>query len=34
VARVTDPHPAGAMFVSEMIERHGRFTDGDELAAS
>ena len=34
VARATDPHPAGAMFVSEMIERHGRFTDGDELAAS
>jgi endonuclease-8 len=34
IARITDSHPAGSMYVAGMIEQHGRFSDGGELAAS
>ena len=34
VARLTDSHPAGARFISEMIDQHGRFEGLDGREAS
>jgi len=34
LARRTDPHPAGAQFIAELIDDHDRFSDVDELEAS
>ena len=34
IARLTDSHPAGAMYIAEMVENHGKFTHGDHTVAS
>jgi hypothetical protein len=34
IARLTDSHPAGSMYISEMVQNKGLFTDNGNQAAS